>query len=381
MAAVFAPIRSLTAFSRGAPPALLASAAAVTFMFAATPFLIPEIADRFGVGRGDAGLYSSVQVGAFALTTVMIPRFVQPSVTVFRGALAALAIANLGSIFAPDFVSLLGTRIVSGAAAGTITWLGWAAAMETRSTLAAMSAVGPVAALVSSPLLGLLIGQGDEIVFGSLALVVLPVFLFSAPGFQRRPRPGERSRSRSNRVLLAALFILTCAGASLFVYETVVAVDLLGMSPFEASLGFSLNAAAGFVGTRLAGRHRRPGIWLATAGPAALLSVMGGSAIWFHLGLMWWGFAFWMGLPGVLEMLAARSLRPDERAGDAQGLMAFGRSVGPGVGGIFVDGGSFEGLAMASGVGLVLSGVIVVGVQEGREALPPTDLRTVDRSG
>ena len=329
------------------------------------------------MGQGDAGLYSTVQVGAFAFTTVIVPRFLQPSARVFRLALAGLVVANLASIVAPGYLALLGTRVVSGVAAGTITWLGWAAAMATRKSLSAMSAVGPVAALVAAPILGLLVSLGDAAVFGAMAVAVLPVLFLRLPRFGQRPTPRERSGSRSNRVLLGALFLLTSAGAGLFVYLTVIAVERLAMTPFEASLGFSLNAAAGFAGARLSGRHRRPGVWLATAGPAALISVFGGSVFWFYAGLAWWGFAFWMGLPGVLEMLAARSLRPDERAGDAQGLMAFGRSVGPGVGGVFVDAGSFEGLALASGIGLTLSGVIVVGVQEGREALPPTDLRTV----
>lgn len=346
-------------------------------MFSATPFLIAEIADRYGVGRGDAGLYSTVQVGAFALATVLIPRFAQPSGAVFRGAVAVLIAANLASIVAPGYLALLGTRVVTGAAAGAITWLGWAAAMETRRSLAAMSAVGPVAALVAAPVIGLLVALGDAAVFASIAVVAVPVLFMGVPAFNPRPVPGERSGSRSNRVLLGALFLLTCSGAALFVYLTVIAVERLDMTPFEASLGFSLNAAAGFVGARLAGRHRRPGVWLATAGPAALVSVFGGSVFWFYAGLAWWGLAFWMGLPGVLEMLASRSLRPDERAGDAQGLMAFGRSVGPGVGGVFVDAGSFEGLALASGIGLTLTGLIVVGVQEGREALPPSDFRTV----
>lgn len=377
MAAVFAPIRSLTAFSRGAPAPLLASAAVVTLMFSATPFLIPEVSDRFGVGRGDAGLISVFQVGAFALANVTVPRVLQPSIRIFKISVMVMAIGNVASIVAPGFVTLLISRLLTGGSAGAITWLGWSSAMGTKRSLSAMSAIGPMAALVSAPVLGLLIGFGDRVVFGVLAASVLPLLFVDVPPFAVRPKPGERSGSRSNRVLLGALFLLTCAGASLFIYEMVVAVELLGMSPFAASLGFSLNAAAGFAGARLAARHRRPGIWLATAGPAALVSVLGGSVFWFYVGMAWWGFAFWMGLPGVLEMLAARSLRPDERAGDAQGLMAFGRSLGPGVGGVFVDAGSFEGLAIAAGVGLTLSGVVVVGVQEGREALPPTDIRTV----
>jgi len=356
---------------------LLASAAVVTLMFSATPFLISEVADRFGIGRGDAGLFSMTQVGAFAVANVVLPRLMQPSVRVFRVALVMMVLANLGSITAPDFLSLLATRVATGAAAGALTWLGWASAMASRGSLAAMSAVGPMSALISAPVIGLLITRGDGVVFAVLAASAVPLLFVAVPPFERRPHPGERSRSRSNRVLLGALFLLTCAGAGLFIYEAVVAVELLGMTPFAASVAFSLNAAAGFVGARLATSHRRPGIWLATAGPAAFLSVTGGSVVWFYVGMTWWGFAFWMGLPGVLEMLVARSLRPDERAGDAQALMAFGRSVGPGLGGVMVDAGSYGALALAAGVGLTLSGVVVVGVQEGREALPPTDIRTV----
>lgn len=374
---MFAPIRTLTAYTRESPAPLLASAAAVTVLFSATPFLIPAIADRFGVGRGDAGVMSMIQVGSFAIATLVLPRVLQPSGRLFRGSLVLLAIANVAAALAPSFPAVLSTRILSGAAAGLLTWIGWAAAMGSKRGMTAMSAVGPMTALVVAPVLGLLVEWGDRVVFVVLAVAVLPVLVMPLPTIDRRPRPGERSRSRSNRILLAALFLLTFAGAGLFVYEAVVAVDMLGMTPLTASLGFSLNAGAGFVGARLSTRHRRPGVWLASGGPAALLSVVGGSAAWFYIGMAWWGFAFWMGLPGVLEMLVARSLRPDERAGDAQALMAFGRSLGPGFGGLMVDGGSLGALAVATGAGLALSGVIVVGVQEGREALPPTDPRTV----
>ena len=77
-------------------------------------------------------------------------------------------------------------------------------------------------------------------------------------------------------------------------------------------------------------------------------------------------------------MLASRSLRPDERAGDAQGLMAVGRSIGPGIGGVWLDAGNPVGLAVTAGAGLVAAGLVVAGVQEGRHALPATDPRTVD---
>ncbi len=355
----------------------MASAAIVTFMFSATPFLIAEIADRFEIGRGRAGLLSVVQVGAFAVANVVLPRVMQPSGRVFRVAAIGLMLADVASIVAPSFLWLLGSRVFSGAAAGALTWLAWSTAMRTTAALSSMSAIGPFATFVSAPILGALVVFGDRVVFGVLALSVLPLLLVRLPSFERRPSLRERSRSKSNRVLLGALFLLTAAGASLGVFEAVVAVERLGMTPFAASLGFSLTAAAGFFGAKLAPRQRRPGVWLATAGPAAALTVLGGTPFWFYVGMAWWGFAFWIGLPGVLTMLAARSLRPDERAGDAQGLMAFGRSIGPGFGGVLVDAGSVGALAVVAGVGLTISGLVVVGVQEGREALPPTDLRTI----
>jgi predicted MFS family arabinose efflux permease len=109
---------------------------------------------------------------------------------------------------------------------------------------------------------------------------------------------------------------------------------------------------------------------------------MAGGQVWMvFVGMAWWGFAFWMGVPGVLKMLAARSIEPDERAGDAQALMAFGRAGGPLLGGGFADAGAFATLAVVAGIGSSAVGAMVIGVQEGRERLPSSDSRVADRSG
>jgi hypothetical protein len=174
---------------------------------------------------------------------------------------------------------------------------------------------------------------------------------------------------------LVGLAGATLFGSALFINEALVARDIHGIPEVAASIAFSLNAAGGLLGARLASRHRRPGWWLASIGPAAVMTVFG-PPVFFFVGMAWWGFAFWMGIPGVLQMLSDRSLAPSERAGDAQGLMAVGRAIGPILGGAFVDLGSLTGLAVIAGVGLVGSGATVIGVQEGREMLPPSDPRT-----
>jgi len=67
-----------------------------------------------------------------------------------------------------------------------------------------------------------------------------------------------------------------------------------------------------------------------------LMAVLVGSVhtpVAFWIALPLWGFSFWMGVPGAFSLLAERSRYPNERAGDAQAVMAAGRVVGPLVGG------------------------------------------------
>ncbi len=56
----------------------------------------------------------------------------------------------------------------------------------------------------------------------------------------------------------------------------------------------------------------------------------------FATALVVWGIFFFMGLPAAFALLAARSQFPEERAGDAQAVMALGRVFGPLLGGAFV---------------------------------------------
>lgn len=366
------PIRSLYALRPGAPMPLLLAAVSVTAMFGATPFLIPAIAERYGVTEGFAAGISVAQVGVFAMVTLTLPRWLAPSGSLLRWAGVMFLVANLVSAGLSNFPALLATRGIAGGAAGVLTWIAWADAMRTPRSLAAISSVGPLTALLAAPALAVIAQQGDRAVYVTLAIVSVPVTLLTF--HEAAVRTGRRpvSGSRSNRVLLFALFLLTLFSTSMFVFEAVAARDLMGVSPVAASLGFSLNAAGGLLGARLASRHRRPGWWLASIGPAVFLSVAGGHPIFFFVGMTWWGFSFWMGVPGVFQMLADRSNEPGERAGDSQGYMAIGRTIGPAMGGAFVDASAFVPLAVVAAVGITVSGGIVMAVQEGRESLPPT---------
>ncbi len=343
---------------------------ASTTMFAATPFLLEPISERFDVSAGASGLVSVVQVGMFAIANLVVPRFFGAGVQLYRLSVIVFVLTAGASSLVPSFATFLVIRGAAGVAAGALTWVAWSDAMRHERSMARVSAAGPVTALVAAPVIAWLAATaGFGAVYWLLAGVGVPALFVVPDVSQAGSKSRVRSRSRSNWVLLGALSLMTTAGASLFVFESIAASRLFGMSVTMTSLAFSANAAAGLVGARFSTRHRVPGRWMASIAPAALLTIAGGSPVFFMLGMVWWGFAFWMAVPGVLQMLSEHSLARDERAGDAQALMAIGRSIGPVIGGPFVDGGSFIGLALMSSVGLALSGALIMGVQEGRDRL------------
>jgi predicted MFS family arabinose efflux permease len=362
----------------GAPLALIAATAAVTAMFSATPFLIPSVALRYGVSEGAVGAISIAQVGAFAAANFLLPRLFRPSGKVLRYSAMILVVLNVASIFPSWYPALVGIRLIAGFAAGAMTWLTWTNAMSRKQSMAAVASTGPVVALVAAPIMALLAAQGDQYIYALLAAVAVPASILFAPVHGKRRARGVISGSRSNRLLLGALGALTFFGSALFINQAVVAREIHGLAPLATSIAFSLNAAGGLLGARLSVKHKFPGWFMVSIGPAALLTVLGPTPFFF-LGMFWWGFAFWMAVPGVLQMLVDRSLEPSERAGDGQGLMALGRAFGPAMGGYFVDANLLGGLAIMSGIGISASGLTVVGVKQGRETLPPSDPRTIDQ--
>jgi DHA1 family inner membrane transport protein len=372
---MFAPTRLAYALRPKAPIGILAAAASVAMLFGATPFLLPEVSARYGVSEGLAAGISVAQVSTFALANLVLPRLLAPTGTVMKWAALILVVANAASALPAQFALLIGLRMLAGLAAGTLTWVVWADAMRKPRSLTGIASAGPVTALVSAPLLSALAGLGDRAIFIALGVAALPAFFIRVDTGVEKKASGSVSRSRSNRVLLLALLLLAFFGSSAFIFVAIAARQTLGITPFVVSFAYSLNAAAGLLGSRLSSRHRRPGWWLLTLGPAVYLA-MAGSQVWMvFVGMAWWGFAFWMGVPGVMKMLAARSLEPGERAGDAQALMAFGRAGGPLLGGGLADAGTFVTLAVVAGIGSTAVGAMVIGVQEGRERLPSSDSR------
>ena len=127
---MFAPTRLAYALRPKAPIGILAAAAAVQMLFGATPFLIPEVAARYGVSEGLAAGISVAQVSAFAIANLLMPRLLAPTGKVLKWSAFVLVVANALSALPDQFWLLVGFRMLAGIAAGTLTWVVWADAMR-----------------------------------------------------------------------------------------------------------------------------------------------------------------------------------------------------------------------------------------------------------
>ncbi len=364
-----APVRALYALRPRASLGVVAAAAAVSVLFAATPFALPELAARYDVSLATSGIVSTLQVGGFAAATFLAGRFLAPSVRLLRLAAGAAVAANLAGVVTGDFGLLLAERLVAGSAAGVLTWIAWTDAMSDRAHMQDVATAGPLTAVLSSPLFGVLASLGDDrLIYGAigvafLAPLALPAWLPAASG-----PVTARSGSRSNRVLLLGLGLLTMAGSSLFVYAAAFGREDLGLAAVVVSLGYSLNAGAGIVGTRMRARSRTGGQWIAVTALAAGTLVLIAHPAWFFVTLAIWGWAFWMAVPEVLRGLTERSLTPGERTGDAQAAMAVGRALGPLAGGAVLAASGFAALGLAAGGGMLVAAALVAAVERYRDA-------------
>jgi DHA1 family inner membrane transport protein len=355
----------------------MGGAAVVAATFAATPFLLPDVSDRLGVAIGTTGLLSTAQVGSFALASFFAGRLFRPRRRLHYGSLGIVALATIGSVVMTSFPLLMATRVAAGLGMGTLTWIAWADATRFPRGMGDVAAVAPVTATLASPVLGWIVENGGyPWVYGSLAAVAILAAMLPVD-FGELPRIGRHvSGSRSNRVLLTALFVLSVGGSSVFIFTGATAESVHGLSPVTVSWALSLNAITGVVATR---RHAAVGsaaLWMLATGAAALVVGVVTSSLVFFVAMALWGFAFWMAIPAVFRMLADRSLNPSERMGDAQAAMAAGRVLGPILGGAVLGAGQF-GLLSVVGASVIAAAAVMIGLVEMyRLRHPPVPVRS-----
>ena len=370
---MFAPIRLFFAVREKADAGLLAAAASVAALFSSTPFLIPAVAADFGVTIGRAGLMSTAQVGAFALTTFVAGRRLRTHRRYLVGGAAGSVAFNLLSIVIPWFWPLLVVRALAGAAAGLLVWLSWANAMKSSGAMRNVAAVGPLTVFVAAPIVSIIADRGGaDAVFAFLALAFVPPALLRASFSGFRPTRRRMSPSRSNVVLVFALGLTTLAGSSLFIFAAAIGASI-GADPVIVAAAFSANALAGWFAARRSAGDRPDGRWVFLMAACAAAVAFTGSVPIFFVALTLWGFAFWMSTPQLLRAIAAWSLVPEERVGDAQSTMAVGRALGPAVASVLVKPDSFRAVGLFSVGGLILTTAILEGVRRFRASHGPPE--------
>ncbi len=358
------PVRLLAAAKPTVPAALLVAIASSTVVFTATPFFLSSVAEQYDVAIGTAGLTSTAQLAGFVVASWIGGRFLHPVRGIFVIGTLLGVFSNLGSAAEITFEVLAALRFVSGLSLGFAAWIAWQAAFGHPGRTGDVAVVGPLVGVVASPLIAIVLqSAGLSWLFVVLAAITaLPlVFTRQVPRVDHlRPHRTRHVATRAAKAILFALTLLTLGGSSVFVYAAAIGEELDGLSPLTVSLLFSANALASIPSARWTGRRGPAGIWFLMTALCALTIALSRSGLLFGMAMVGWGFVFFMGIPAAFTLLAARSNFPEERAGDAQAVMALGRVFGPLLGGALYAAGSTGTLGvvaaavMAVGAGLLL---------------------------
>ena len=361
------PIRAIQAIRPQASPGVIAGAALVAAVFSATPFLLPDVSDRLDVPLGATGILSTAQVASFAVASFLAGRFLRPRRRLHYGGVALLAVSCLASALVTSFGLLVLTRAFAGIGMGILTWIAWADATRFSRGIGEVAAVAPITAAIASPGIAWLVERGGyPWAFTALAILAAGTLVFRVD-FADLPRIGRTvSKSRSNRLLLFALLLLTAGGTAVFIFAVATGTGFVGISPVNAAWALSLNALAGVLGTRVKARPGTVGFWLLGTAISALALGTVNSPIVYFFAIAMWGFSFWVVLPAAFKMLAERSLVPSERIGDAQAVMAVGRVFGPVVGGLAIAGEMYGRLSLVGAAIIFVAAAIITGIEIGR---------------
>lgn len=360
-----APLRLLASLRGSTDPGLATAVSVSMATFTATPLILPSVAERFDVGTGTAGLFSASQLGAFVIASAIAGRVFQPSRQLFVAALSTLVLANVVSAVVSEFIVLVVARGVAGLALGALAWLAYSQVFGDADRVGDIAVIGPLTGVLAAPMFGLLLQVGDDrAVYWTLTVASL-VPLTRIPRLADIPAVEQTRHAAVPQamVLVVALGVSTFGGSAVFVFLGAIAGDQYGMDPFVVSIVFAANAAAGIPAARFRGDRPLSGAWLLVpAASAALLGVLEQQFI-FWLLVAGWGFCFWMAVPGVYNLLSARSRFPAERAGDAQAAMAAGRALGPLLGAFLVSAGGFGTLGAVGGAIMTTGAVAIIAIE------------------
>lgn len=361
------PIRLVLLLRPSVSTGILLGVGFSTFVLSATPFLFGLVSQEYGIGLTAASLIGVLQLGGFVVGSWGSGRWLRPRRRVFIVALVLAVASNLASAALPPFVVLIALRFVSGLSLGLISWFAWVQVFGDEHRMGDIAVIGPVAGILASPLIAVFAtGGGPAGVFLLLAVLACVPLVFNRGSGAAHAVPPKRKRSvpvRAAKILLVSLGLFSLGGSSVFQYAVVLGTGQVGLDARTVALVFSANSLASIPSARWPWRRGIPGPWLMATGGCALALGTASSGIVFTAAIAFWGFSFWMAIPGVFTVLAERSVHPSDRAGDAQAIMASGRVAGPLLGGFLLDGFGSTVLGVVGGSLMAASGLLVYAVR------------------
>ena len=341
-------------------------------MFTATPFLLRPLAIEFGATVGAIGWISTAQLAGFVLASWAAGRFLRPVRWVFVALGLIGMISNLASALAPSLGVLAVTRFGSGLSLGLAAWFAWQDAFGDAEKTRDVAVVGPLIGVVLPPLITIFVdGIGHQWLFVVMAAISSSPLLFvrQVPRVDRlRPHRTRHAATRGAIAMLIALTLVTLAGSSVFVYAAAIGTNYNGWSPFVVSLFFSANAIVAIPAAKWRGRRGPAGMWFSLTAVLALIMPSVHVPVIYAAAVIIWGVFFFMGIPAAFALLASRSRFPEERAGDAQAMMALGRVFGPLIGGAFIAADQTTEMGIAAGSIMLCAGGLMLYVDRSRFA-------------
>ncbi|HCD7567500.1 MFS transporter [Pseudomonas aeruginosa] len=359
--------------------------------------LLPVIADGVGVGIPSAGmLVTAYAVGVMLgapLMTLLFSRFGKRAALI--ALMAIFTVGNLLSALAPDYGTLLASRLVTSLNHGAFFGLGAVVAAsvvprDKQASAVATMFMGLTIANIGGVPAATWIGQqvGWRMAFAGtagLGLVAMAALWYALPKGERGSVPHVRRElaviARPS-VLLAMATTVLGAGAmfTLYTYVAPVLAELTGASERFVTLGLVLIGVGFTLGNSLGGRladwslDGAARIFLAALALIMLLLPLAlGSHLGAALGLLVWGVATFAVVPPLqMRVMQAAADAPGLASSINVGAFNLGNALGAALGGAVIGAGLGYVAVPLAGAALAALGLLLVWLGRPAKARAPT---------